>query len=136
MADNPALLDTSVVVRYLTDDPPQLGARAAAAIDRQETFVVSEVVLVECAFVLTSIYKVQRPQVVDALTALLQRRNIRLATLPKPLALEALALCRTKRYSFADAILWAQARHSGAARVLTFDRGFPAEGIEVDHLGV
>jgi hypothetical protein len=44
--------------------------------------------------------------VVDALRAFVQRHNIRLLNLPKPLALEAPSLCRDSgRHSFADALL-------------------------------
>ncbi len=130
-----AFLDTSVVVRYLTDDPPAMAARAAAVIDGSGQLLLSEVALVESAYVLTTVYKVPRAAAADALIDLVQRRNLRLVTLPKSLALEALARCReSRRTSFADAILWAQAQHARAARVVSFDRDFPGEGIVVDHL--
>lgn len=58
--------------------------------------------------------------------------NIHLLNLSKPLALEALRLCRdSKRHSFADALLWAEARHSGVRRVYTFDDRFPSGGLEL-----
>ena len=131
MSERPApLVDTSVLVRYLTDDPPALGRKAAALVESSPRLVLSELILVETAYVLTSYYEVPREEVVDALSDLVQRRNISLLALPKPLALEALDLCRSSaRVSFADAILWAQARHAGAEEILTFDRRFPDEGI-------
>lgn len=130
----PAFLDTSFVVRYLTDDPPAMAARAAAIIDSERQLVLSELVLLETAYVLTSVYRVPRAQVADALLDLVQRSNLQLANLAKPRALAALSMCRdAQRCSFTDALLWAQALDSGAERIYSFDRRFPAEGLLVDH---
>lgn len=122
-----AFLDTGVIVRYLTDDPPALAARAAQIIDSEQTLIVSELVLVETAYVLASVYQTPRAAIVDALTLFVQKANLRLLTLPKPLALEALHLCHdSQRYSFTDAFLWALARHAGVPHIYTFDGRFPS----------
>lgn len=127
-----SFVDTSVVVRYLTNDPPAMAEAAATLIDSNRPLVLSEVILAETAYVLSSIYDVPRSAVVDALSAFIQRRNIRLLNLSKPLALQALRLCRdSKRHSFADSLLWAEARQSGVQSVYTFDDRFPAEGLEL-----
>ncbi len=130
-----ASLDTSFVVRHLTNDPPEMAAIAAKIIDSDQPLTLSEVILAEIACVLSSVYEIPRPAVVDTLMSFIQRRNIRLLTLPKPSALEALRLCRdSKRYSFADVLLWAEALHTGISRVYTFDKRFPSTGLE--RLGV
>jgi predicted nucleic acid-binding protein len=49
------LLDTSVIVRYLTDDPPEMAEQAARVLDGPQNVVISEVVLVETAHVLSSV---------------------------------------------------------------------------------
>jgi predicted nucleic acid-binding protein len=127
----PPFLDSSVVVRYLTDDPPEMAAMAAELIDSSVELVLSEVVLVESAYVLESVYEVPRAELVDALMSLVQRRNIRLLNLSKPLALEALQTCRdSRRHSFSDAVVWAEAVESGAMQIFTFDRRFPSSGLE------
>ena len=132
MTGAPALLDTSVVVRYLTDDPPDLGAAAARVIDSDRPLLLCDLVLVETAHVLTTFYGVPRPATVDALVALVQRRNVALTDLDKPLAVEALLLCRpSRRTSFADAFLWARAIGTGARRVITFDRSFPKRNVDL-----
>jgi len=130
-APHPPFVDTSVVVRYLTDDPPEMAAKAADVIDGSEKVVLSEVVLVESAYVLESVYGVPRAELVDALTSLVQRRNIKLLNLSKPTALEALMMCRdSKRHSFSDAVIWAEAVDAGAEQIFTFDRRFPSRGLE------
>ncbi|MEO6323922.1 MAG: type II toxin-antitoxin system VapC family toxin [Thermoanaerobaculia bacterium] len=124
-------IDTSVLVRYLTDDPPELGQRAASYIESGDPFTISALVLVETAYVLTTVYGLGRARVVDVLSELVQRRNLSLLHVAKPLALQALQLCRgSARVSFGDALTWAQARQAGADRMLTFDRRFPDEGLE------
>jgi predicted nucleic acid-binding protein len=129
---SPAFLDTSYIVRYLTNDPPEMAAVAAAVIDSEEPLVLSELALVETAYVLTSVYQLQRAETADVLMELVQRSNLHLGRLSKARALAALSLCRnSKRYSFTDVLLWAQARDSGAERIYSFDRKFPAEGTEI-----
>ncbi|HEX6898485.1 MAG TPA: PIN domain-containing protein [Thermoanaerobaculia bacterium] len=128
----PAFLDTSYLVRYLTNDPPDMAERAASVIDSDEILMLSEMIVLESAYVLASVYKIPRPAIVDALSSLIQRRNLRLTQLSKPLALEALRLCRdSKRNSFVDTFLWALARESGAEAIYAFDRRFPAQGVKI-----
>lgn len=127
-----AFLDTSFIVRYLTGDPPPMADRAAEILDQDHPLTLSEIVLVETAYVLESFYKVPRDPLVDSMTALVQRQNIHLLNLEKPVALQALAMCRgSRRISFADALLWAQACQEGAKRIYSFDLRFPSEGLEV-----
>ena len=71
-------LDTSVVVRYLTGDPPDLADRAARIVDGDIDLQIDGVALVEAAYVLSSVYQVPRHSVVDHLVALVQKRNITL----------------------------------------------------------
>jgi predicted nucleic acid-binding protein len=127
------LVDTSVLVRYLTGDPPAMADAAASLIDSDAAIDITDVVLTETAYVLTSVYEAPREDVVDHLIALLRRTNVHLHEGDTDLACEALLLCRPSgRVSFADAMLWARAR-SSALPVYTFDERFPADGIDVGH---
>lgn len=126
------LLDTSILVRYLTLEPPHLGARAQELVDGGDPLSILSVALVETAFVLTRLYGVDRAQAVDLLIGLLSRHNIAVLDVPKALAMEALRLCRpSHRVSFADAMIWASARAAVDGTVCTFDRRFPAAGIRL-----
>ncbi|MBI2887601.1 MAG: PIN domain-containing protein [Chloroflexi bacterium] len=126
------LLDTSMVVRYLTGDPPEMAARAAGVIDSEEDLAVTDGVLMETAYVLTSVYGVERATVVDNLMTFLQKENIGGFGLDKGLLLQALLLCRPSgRVSFADALLWAAARSTNAKVVYSLDERFPSDGVEV-----
>ena len=121
-----------MVVRYLTGDPPELAEQASQIIDGEERLQVSDVVLAEAGYVLTSVYGVPREAVVDSLLAFVQKRNILPFALNKGEVLQALLLCRPSgRVSFADAMVWAAARSSPAKLVYSFDQRFPKDGIEV-----
>lgn len=127
------VLDTSVVVRYLTMSPPDSGRRAADLIDSADaSLVVPPVTLLESAHVLTRLYRVPRAAAVDALIALVRKSNVQDTGLPKDLIVEALLLCRESgRVSFGDALHWAETKHRRDVQLATFDRRFPAHSIEV-----
>lgn len=121
-----------MVVRYLTGDPPELAEQAARIIDNEDGLQVTDVVLAETAYVLTSVYQVPREVVVDHLIALLQKENIAPFALDKGVVLQAMLLCRPSgRVSFADALVWAAARSAGSKVVYSLDERFPGDGLEV-----
>lgn len=121
-----------MVVRYLRGDPPNLAAQAARVIDSEEDLRVTDVVLAEVAYVLTSVYQISRSVVVDHLIAFLQKENVSPFALDKGLVLQALLLCKPSgRVSFADAMVWAAARSSGNRVVYSLDERFPDDGLEV-----
>ena len=125
-------LDTSIVVRYLTGDPPELAEKAAQIIDREERLWITDVVLAETSYVLTSVYKISRTIVIDHLIAFLQKENISPFALDKGVALQALLLCRPSgRVSFANAMVWAAARSSENRVVYTLDERFPEDGLDI-----
>ena len=70
------LIDTSLIVRYLTGEPPHLADLSARLIDGDTNLTITSVVLVELAYVRRSVYGVPRERVVDQLAALLRRANI------------------------------------------------------------
>ena len=128
------LLDTSMLVRYLTGDPPHLAEVSAQVIDGDRALLVTDVVIVETAYVLQSVYQVPRTAIVDSLIALLRKANLHTFRLEKELVLRALLLCRPSgRVSFADALVWAAARSQAGAAVYSLDQRFPNEGITVLH---
>ena len=126
------LLDTSVVVRYLSGISPELALEAALMIDGPGRLMISGVALAETAFVLTTVYGGPREQVVDRLMEFLRKDNINTFGLDKEYAIQGLLKCRPSgRVSFADALIWAAARSGGGDFVYSFDQRFPDDGIEV-----
>lgn len=104
----------------------------AQVIDNDEHLLITDVVLAETAYVLTSVYGIPREAVVDTLVLLLQKRNIFPFALRKETLLQALLLCRSSgRISFADALVWAAAIETDDKIVYSLDARFPRDGIEV-----
>jgi predicted nucleic acid-binding protein len=129
-------LDTNVLVRYFTREPADMAAHAAALIDGGLRFTLSNVVLAETGFVLESVYRRPRQDIVQALIALVQKANMQPRGVQRSTLVEALRLCGpSRRVSFADALLWAEARDSAASVVYSFDREFPTTGIELRDAG-
>jgi len=129
------MLETSVLVRYLTDDPPDMAEVAARIIDGDQPVWINSLILAETWFTLGRPYGLAREAIVDLLVALVSRPNIRVLDVEKDDALVALMMCRpSNRVSIADALIWATARRAGAS-VYTFDRRFPSDRLEVRMLG-
>ena len=125
-------LDTSMVVRYLVRDVPEMAEQAAEVIDSDEGLWIIGAVLAEAGYVMRSVYLLQREMIIDHLMALPSRRNIDCHGLDKGLVLQGLLMCRPSgRISVADAMIWAAARSSGHNVVYTFDVRFPSDGITV-----
>jgi len=125
-------LDTSVLVRYLTNDPPTLAAQAERIIDGTEELRLTSVVLAETAHVLGRVYQIPRATIVDLLIDFLHAENVTVDGPPKNLVIQGLLLCRPSgRVSFADALIWATIRTADTRVVYTFDARFPADGVEV-----
>ena len=110
--------DTNVVVRYLTGDDPEQAARARTAIDAGPVFV-STTVLLECDWVLRSVYGFGGEEVASALCAF--------AGLPS-VSVESPAMTAEALDRAATGMDLADALHLGAAArceaMLTFDRRF------------
>ena len=80
---------------------------------------------------LTSCYEVPREAVDDSLINLLRLENLRAASIDTNMACEALLLYRgSGRVSFANALLWAEAR-TERLPLHTMGRHFPSEEITV-----
>jgi predicted nucleic acid-binding protein len=117
--------------------PADQAERAAATIEGEEDLFATDAVIAESAYVLISVQRMPRTEVVDRLIALVQRQNISTFALDKDAVLQGLLLCRpSARVSFADAMVWAAARSAPDKVVYTFDRRFPTEGIEVRRPGL
>ena len=125
-------LDTSMMVRYLIRDVPELAEQAAAVIDSAEDLWINGVVLAETGHVLRSVYCISREDAVDHLIEFVRKTNIRTYAVDKGLILQGLVMCRpSARVSSADALIWATARSAGANIVYSLDERFPEDGLEV-----
>lgn len=133
MAEPLRVLDTSVIVRYLTGDVPHLAEAARRVIDSEVPVGVTPVALLEAAHVLSNApYSHDRRAVVDALVALLRRENVQGVGVEAHLAAVALLRCRASgALSFGDALIAATGLSAGLEEAYSFDARFARAGLRV-----
>ena len=121
-----AFLDTNVVIRHLTGDPPELAARATAALAEAEELLFADLVVAECVYVLESFYEVGRERVAELMRGAIALPSIR--TVDTATLLRALEVYEVERLDFAEAYLVAQAEATGVGTVLSFDKSIDRVG--------
>src|SRR5438874_13298488 len=98
-------LETSVVVRYLTNDPAEMSARATALIASRSPMYITGTVLAETAHVLRTVYGVDRTTIVDLLQTLIRDDGVQPYPADATTVVKGLALCRPSgRVSIPDAL--------------------------------
>lgn len=122
-------LDTNVLIRFLVEDDPIQTPRAVrlieGATERDEPIFLSQVVLCETEWVLTSIYGAGRREVCDILKRILTTPPF---VVEEPLRVEeCLERYRTKKGDFSDFLLGEASRSAGAVTTFTFDRALRQE---------
>jgi len=115
-----AFLDTNIVIRHLTGDPPAMAKRATRFLASNRDLILTNLVFAECLYVLQSFYEVEPPRVADLMRAMIAFPAIQVVD--SDLLLRALELYEQKRLDFADTYLVAAAELSGVGAVASFDK--------------
>ena len=121
-----AFLDTNVLVRHLTGDPPAQAAKATRALEMGDELLLADLILAELAYVLESFYETPRRQVAETLRAVLGFAAVRVVD--PALLQRAVEVYEIHRLDFADAYLVASAERSGVEQILSFDRAIVRVG--------
>lgn len=115
-----AFVDTNVLIRHLTADPPDMGARATAFLAEADELFLVDLIAAETIYVLESFYEVDRARVAEMLRAIVAFPAIRV--LDESLVFRALEIYEIHRLDFADAYVVAFAEITGDNEVVSFDR--------------
>ena len=115
-----AFVDTNVLVRHLTGDPPDMAARATAYLGTERELLLTDLVVAETVYVLESFYETPRDQVAQAVRSLVAFASI--LCVDRALLLRAIEVYETDRIDFAEAYLVACAESTGVSKVASFDR--------------
>ena len=115
-----AFVDTNVLIRHLTGDPPELAARATRYLGEADELLLPDLILAEVAYVLESFYEPPREQVATTLRAVLAFPAIRV--IDADLLQRAVEVYEVHRLDFADAYLVASAERTGVGVIASFDR--------------
>ncbi len=115
-----AFVDTNVLVRHLTGDPPAMAERATALLASEPELYLADLVVAETVYVLESFYKARRDQVATAMRSLIVLRSM--ITVDPALLFRAIEVYEVDRLDFAEAYLVACAESTGIGRIASFDR--------------
>lgn len=130
------VLDTSALLRFLTNDRPRVAQVVAKLVDGSEPIGISSIVLTETVHVLRHPpYERANPELADALIELLAHENVMLIDGDAALASAAIAGVRelSPRH-LVDALVSAAASHAGARLLVTADRTFASRLVPVSVL--
>lgn len=115
-----AFVDTNILVRHLTGDPPAMAARATAYLRAGEELFLTDLVAAETVYVLESFYDVPRAQIAQAVRSLIAFDSI--VCVDPALILRSIEVYETERIDFAEAYLVACAESTDIRRIVSFDR--------------
>lgn len=117
-------LDTNVVIRFLVCDDAAMTARARCVFEQAkeagEPLVISNLALLEALWVLGSAYGFSREAILDAIDGLHALPFVRFES--SGLVHGFLRRGRTSTLDLADLLIGVQAKSTGAAVTLTFDK--------------
>jgi predicted nucleic acid-binding protein len=115
-----AFVDTNVLIRHLTGDPPGQAARATRLLSEAGRLLLPDLIVAETVDVLASFYEVPRARVAELVRAIVAFPAVGVAD--EPTLLRALEVYEVHGLDFADAYLVAQAEASGVNAVVSFDK--------------
>jgi predicted nucleic acid-binding protein len=121
-----AFVDTNILVRHLTGDPPDMAARATEYLRAAPNLLLTDVIVAETIYVLESFYEAPRGQVAEAVRSLLSLPSI--VSVDPALLFRAVEVYEINRIDFAEAYLVACAESTGVDRVVSFDRSLDRVG--------
>ena len=113
-------VDTNVLIRHLTGDPPAMAARATAFLRREPELFLADLIVAETIYVLESFYETPRTEIAEVVRSLLAMRSI--VVVDRDVLLRAAEVYETERLDFAEAYLVASAESTGIGRIASFDR--------------
>ena len=123
--NKPCLLDTNVLVRFFTGQPPEMAERACTLITQADTgkliLHISSLIVAETIYTLETFYEMPKADVCEKMLSFLRSRGI--APLEPDIITDALERYQSVPVHFADAYLAASAAASGTP-VFSFDEDF------------
>ncbi len=114
-----AFVDTNILIRHLTGDPPDMAARATRYLESAPQLLLADLIVAETVYVLESFYKAPRGQVAEAMRSLIAFDSI--TTVDPALLLRTIEVYEVDRLDFAEAYLVANAESTGVNRIASFD---------------
>ena len=117
-------LDTNVLVRFLVRDDERQAETIYRIFKQAETdkevFFVPLLVVLETVWVLESVYKIPRQEILDSINELILMPILKFET--QPAILNFISSARETKMDLSDLLIAHSAKFSGCECVLTFDK--------------
>ncbi len=117
-----AFIDTNVLIRHLTGDPPEMAARATPFLMAADQLLLADLIVAEMVYVLESFYEVPAEQVAQLVRSVIAFEPI--SVVHPALLLRALEVYEVDGLDFTDAYLVSGAEASDVNGIVSFDRAF------------
>ena len=121
-----AFIDSNVILRHLTKDPPKMAEAALRTLDDAQngkiSLILTPLTVAEIVWVLESFYGHSKAKIAETMSQFLFCDGLEVEDLD--LLIEALSLYQGKNLDFADAYLAAVALRRGPQAVYSFDQHF------------
>lgn len=115
-----AFVDTNVLIRHLTGDPPAQARGATAFLEQADELLLPDLIAAEVLYVLESYYELDRSHVAELMRSIISYPAILVTH--EPLLMRALEVYEVNRLDFAEAYLVASAEATGVGTIASFDR--------------
>ena len=123
---NKTYIDSNVILRYLTQDPPKMAEKALRLFTEAKkgrlSLLITPLTVAEVVWVLESYYGHSKKDISETLTQFLLCDGLEIESLD--LMMGSLNLYQEKNIDFADAILASQALRKGPPSIYSFDHHF------------
>ena len=128
------VIDTNLLVRYLTDDEPQKAKAVDALLNSagkgEIKILIPSIVIAELVWVLESFYKMTADDITGLVEAILNTPGV--DTQDKSVIKASLKLYRSKKIDLIDAWIIEFAKFKGPNRIYTFDKKHFRDAEEVE----
>jgi predicted nucleic-acid-binding protein len=128
------VIDTNLLVRYLTDDEPQKAKAVDALLNSagkgEIKILIPSIVIAELVWVLESFYKMIADDITGLVEAILNTPGV--DTQDKSVIKASLKLYRSKKIDLIDAWIIEFTKAKGAKRIYTFDKKHFRDAEEVE----
>lgn len=115
-----AFVDTNILIRHLTGDPPDMARKATAFLAQADELLLPDVIVAETVYVLESFYEVPIEEVARLVRSVVAFDPIKV--LDPALLLRSLEVYETHQIDYAEAYLVASAEATGVDDIASFDR--------------
>lgn len=115
-----AFVDTNVLIRHLTGDPPQLAKRCTRFIANATGLFLADLILAEVVYVLESVYATPRAQIAEAARTIISFDAITVGD--QRVLTRTIEVYENDRLDFAEAYLVAVAEADGIDEIVSFDQ--------------